>query len=415
MRAVGLATDGLVGGARHVGHEHARQLRSHLSGRRHHRLIRRVAQRHDRDLRPVRRDRHVHRQHQARQRGTRLDGSIRRDGGDRGMNDGVARIDAAVAAGGGPDRVDHAALVQHRDAAVGGGHHAPGRARAEHLPAARPRRRERRQRHRARHRPAGLDGQQLGAAEAGHPQARPIDRDVAEIALQLQRANRGAAGRRDTDQLAVGARDVHQIARRVVGEAARRCADRAPRDGRLRLARVEGGDGAAVAERHVDTTGGVLDDAARFVARLQHHRRRDGARREIDDVHAIAIGIGGDGDLSARQHAKRPAADRRGRDRRRHHRAGARQVGDAPSRRHRGRQGATVRGTRAGARTAARAPRRHRAADARAAIGAAPDRWHVDAARTAARHTAADAGTGVTGAGGADRFDDPAADTSRQR
>ena len=55
----------------------------------------------------------------------------------------------------------------------------------------------------------------------------PVDDDVAQIARQRDGADGGAAGRRQADQLAVRAGDVHEVGRRVVGDAARRRADRA--------------------------------------------------------------------------------------------------------------------------------------------------------------------------------------------
>ena len=135
----------------------------------------------------------------------------------------------------------------------------------------------------------------------------PSNDDVAEVAIELQRADRRPAARGQAHQLAVGAGDVDQVGRAVVREAARRRADRAPRH-RDRLARVERDDRAAVAQRDVNTPGGVFDHAPRLVARFQRHRRADGARRQVDDVDAIAIGIGGDRGLAVRQHAQCAAA-----------------------------------------------------------------------------------------------------------
>ena len=125
----------------------------------------------------------------------------------------------------------------------------------------------------------------------------PVEDDVAQIAIELQRAHGGPAARGQADQLAVGAGDVDQVGRpRTRGRAAtrRRAAHRA------RLARIEGGDRAAVAERDVDAPGAVLDHASRLVAGVERHRRADRARRQVDDVDAIAIGIGGDRRLRRR-------------------------------------------------------------------------------------------------------------------
>jgi hypothetical protein len=122
--------------------------------------------------------------------------------------------------------VGHAALVKHGDAAVGRRHHLPGRAGGELAAAARGQRRERGQREcastsfRRRRRSAPR------RCGSGSRTADPADDDVAQVAIQLQRPHRRAAAGRQADQLAVRARDVDQIGAGVVGQAARRRADR---------------------------------------------------------------------------------------------------------------------------------------------------------------------------------------------
>ena len=145
--------------------------------------------------------------------------------------------------------------------------------------------RERGRGHPAGHRAVRFDRQQLGAAEAADAQARAVDDDVAQIAIEAQRARCGAAGGRQADQLAVGAGDMHQVAGRVVGEAARRRADRDGASSSWPVAGSMVDDRAAAAERDVDAAGAVLDDAARLVAggqrngRAQRAARRDRRRR----------------------------------------------------------------------------------------------------------------------------------------
>ena len=197
------------------------------------------------------------------------------------------------------DRVDvfvDAALVQHDDAARRRGREAPRDGGAHRLRAldALPR---------SGGRAAMVDGRArdvedegLGAAEGAHDEvAVAADDDVAQIALEGDAAHKGAAALRRTIQAAVRARDVEEVGVGLVGEPARRGAADAAAHGRARPSRDRWTATPPAAQRDVDASGAVLDDAA--PARrpeLKEHLERS-AVSEIDDVDAIAIGIGGDG------------------------------------------------------------------------------------------------------------------------
>ena len=159
-----------------------------------------------------------------------------------------------------------------------------------------------------RHAAVGFDRQQLRRPEPADAQARAVDGDVAHVVRKRHGPHGVAAAGRQADQRALGAGDVQQVGRPIVRNPARRRADRAPAgDGPGRD--VDADDGAAAAKRDVRAAGAVFDDAARFVTRSEHHGG-DAPGGEVDDVDAIAIGIGRHRRVAVAHHAQRAAADR---------------------------------------------------------------------------------------------------------
>ena len=158
--------------------------------------------------------------------------------------------------------------MNHHDAvAVGHLLHLVGDAGRVELPAADGLGAEGRRGEASGHRAVGLDGEDLGRAEAAHPQARAVDHHVAQIAVQHHAPDRVAATRGEADQLAVGAGDVDEIGAGVVGGAPRRRADRAPFEDRAGD-RVDGHQRAAAPERDVNPPRGVRDHPPGLVTGL---------------------------------------------------------------------------------------------------------------------------------------------------
>jgi hypothetical protein len=149
-----------------------------------------------------------------------------------------------------------------------------------------------------------------------------LDRDIAQVALQLQAAQDVAAARLHRQQLAAGAGDMEVVGRRLVGHAAGGRTDRALRHHGA-AARVEPHHLPAPPQRDVDQPILILDQAARLGARGKTHPRPQGPRAEVDQPHRVAIRIRGDRGLVITEDEQRPTAYRR-RHRRRTARRGQR-------------------------------------------------------------------------------------------
>jgi hypothetical protein len=165
-----------------------------------------------------------------------------------------------------------------------------------------------------------VEGQDFGGLEAGDHELVADDDDVAQVAIEVEDAGGVAARGGQGDELAAGARDLQQVTRGLVGDAARLGAGGAPLgDGARR--RRERDDRAAAAQRHVDAPGRVLDEPAGLVVGLQRGLVDQLGGGEIDGVETIAIGIGDDRELGVvgdeEVTARDGRSERRARDRRR--------------------------------------------------------------------------------------------------
>ena len=115
--------------------------------------------------------------------------------------------------------------------------------------------------------------------------------------------------RRHGHELAVRAGHVDGGLVAIEREAARCDADLARGDGAGR--EIDGGEAARATEHHVGMTAVVDGHAPGLRVQRELHGVANGARREIDDVDAIAIRVRGDGRGAIGRDGKGASADRR--------------------------------------------------------------------------------------------------------
>ena len=145
-------------------------------------------------------------------------------------------------------------------------------------------------------------------AEAAHEDLLLREHDVADVAIEAD-APELAACERDRDEHAFGARDVERVELGVVCDAARRDADATlgDRPGR----EIDRRHVAGAPERDVGAALRVDRHAARLGAVCELDRVLQRARRDVDDVDAIAIGVGRDDGVAVVADRESAARDRR--------------------------------------------------------------------------------------------------------
>ena len=188
------------------------------------------------------------------------------------------------------DLVVDATLVNHGQASTRNADHPPRHRRRERLTSAGVRRAEGAQAGSSADGAVRVDGQDLGRTKAADAQVVTLDHHVAQIRIELEPADRVAADGGEADELAARACHVNQVALRVVGETARRCAHLAalqdgPRHG------IDGHDGTAAAQGNCDASGRIRDHPPRLVARLQRDRGRHLEIIQIHEVDSVAIRV----------------------------------------------------------------------------------------------------------------------------
>ena len=214
-----------------------------------------------------------------------------------------------------PSSADHhraggAALVQQDRAAARLSAHPPGRRRRERVSEPCRRISVDGEHDRRGDVAVAVDDQDLGGPELAHEQRVAVDHDVPQVARQLQRPRGGPAGRRERDQLAPHAGHVHEIGRRIVSHPARDRTGRSARQDRPRD-RIDRHQRAPAAEDDVNVPGGVGDQSARLVVRLERDAGRHRVGREVGDRNRVAVGIGGHRRDAVGKDRQRSAADGR--------------------------------------------------------------------------------------------------------
>jgi len=193
VHAVDLAADPLVGDRVEGRQENAGKLRADATGR----VIVRIPGRDHGHARAVVRNGHVHSQDEARQRRPAFHRSVRMHHGHGWVHDGLTGVETTVAAEHRVDGVHQPALVHHQHAVPARqGFHLVGDARRESLKVASLRRLESRRGGAAGNGSVRFDGQDLRRAETADFETRTIDHHTAQIAVQGDGTNRGAASRR---------------------------------------------------------------------------------------------------------------------------------------------------------------------------------------------------------------------------
>ena len=158
----------------------------------------------------------------------------------------------------------------------------------------------------------GADDEHLGLPERAHEErAARADDDVAQIAIEHERARRGARPRPAATRARRPRTRRGAVARRLVDDPARRRAHGAPRaHGRPswdRGSRWRRRGAATTCTRPASssiTRPGSSPAWSAVVARTV-------LRREVDEVHLIALGIGRHDRRAVRERQQRPAAERR--------------------------------------------------------------------------------------------------------
>ena len=222
-------------------------------------------------------------------------------------SEAAALAAASVAAGRGRHHRQHPALVQKEDVPRRRRDGAPRERRAQAVHLRRGGRRGR------RHGAGRVDCEDLRRAETCNEELRPLDDDVAEVSVDRQRARRRTAGGGEAHELPGCARDMNEIGRGIVGDAARGTADRATPKKRARRD-VEGDEGPSTAKRHVDPARRVLHQAPRLIARHQRELRDEGGMEDVGDGDhrdEVAVGIRGDRGREVFGDQQRSAADGR--------------------------------------------------------------------------------------------------------